>query len=1325
MAAEVASPKATGGGGTAFEFVVQASFLATMLVKGRYPCLPPGTAEFVRLQARQANYHTDDVFVQLVTAGGATHRLLAQIKSDCAFTEGDGDFRKAMVGAWQDFKNGGDFDRQRDALALVTGPGSAKGVKHFRPLLVRSRTSASSTEFFKKISTKEFTSDATRAYLDTLRTILRSGGLADDDDPELWKFLKCLHWITYDFDSPSGLDQARVCGMLELGLDTSPPKDADTIWAELVKLAAEYDPAAGTLTRQMLLEKFEGCFREGVVTVSPGIQRLSDHASGILSIVKTDLRDGQHLNRQWLVDHLWYWLLQSRQFLVAGVAGSGKSALVKELLATHASKLPVFVLKADELDRPHLHEAFTEMGVNESIEDLSRRFGLLKPKLLVVEALEKLLEADCLDAFQQLLQFVIRDESWLVLLTCRSHALGDIKNEILIPQGVSPAVVEVPLLSDFELQQACERSPALTPLMGNAPVKDLLRVPMYLSHATAGDWTCQDGVEAIDVSEFRSRLWRYVIRNDTERRDGIHLRREDCFTRLAVRRAKAMRPFVAAGGLDLAALTELEADDLIIRTEEGIAPAHDLFEDWAVERHIEAVFQDCGHNREAFFTGIGAEPAMRRGFRAWLTTRLTGDDDGICDFIAGVSADSTLTPFWRDEVLVATLLSPQAMRFFASQKELLLNDGMASLVRVIHLLRTACKEPDTSKLSQLPLNAKGRDLFASMFLKPAGPGWQAAIAFLEQHLEHVELRNSPTLLGLLQDWVAGLDSATDLPGEARSVGLIALRLLDLTRGEYGDDFRKEILRVAFRVSDSIRGELHHLFDQTLSVPVVSRDDSYGMPFVVREARPDEYRFYECITDAAVETFHCSHLCTSMPEDVAALARRKWLPTRKPGEYYHRRSSIDIGEYFGLDDDFGFTMHPASALQGPFYFLLKGSADHGLQLVLDLINTTSELYAWSDLDSPAGQELPKVIVTLNDGREVKQYLSWRLWAGYRGNTVLPETLQSALMALEKWLLELAETDQDMGALFDRLLEESCSCAISGVLASLATKYPGRIREHMLPLLRTSEFFELDMARALQEAAVIVDAAGMMGLPEQPDKQIHVDERKQAKESDHRTHYLETLALNLQFSDLREPVQQIIDTHLTSLPPPEEQTDDDRTWRLALHRMDLRKCKFEPAEGDKVLVTSTEPDQDIQEMQARSLPEIEHGQKLAHTNLWSRCEFQKPGEAAMPFESWPEAVRWARDTVTELESEADEETKQRWLSGPYHIAALSIRDHLEDLEQDDLAWCAQRVYERATEHLSVGPRLCSLRTGASDGTAAAAGVLRADAVNDGVLVRIIEG
>jgi hypothetical protein len=1310
MSAQISSPKATGGGGTAFEFAVQASFIATMLAQGRYPCLPDGDTEFIRLQAREAGYHTDDVFVQVLDKDGASHRLLVQIKSSCAFRESDTDFRETLTGAWDDFTNSELFDRGKDALLLATGPASAQAIKHFRPLLTWSRTSATSAEYFGKIATKDFASEQTRNYLATIRSLLTNHLAIDPEDADLWVFLRHLHWSEYDFDTDDSQDLSRVIGMLGLALDADSPKGADTVWSECVTLVSEQNPVAGTLTRQHVLDRFPRCFRHGAVTVSPGIARLAEHSAAILGIVETTLRNGYHVDRSWLIRLLWDWLVDKQQLLIAGAAGSGKSAIIKEMLTAYGAGIPTFVLKADELDRPHIHEALVGIGVTESIETLSQRFGLLRPKLLIVEALEKLLEADTLDAFQQLLSFVSRDDTWMIVLSCRSHALGDIKNEILFPQRMSPPVIEIPLLRDWELEAVLTSTPELGRLAQNESIMRLLRVPMYLSYATGVYWGEQAQRDTVDDTAFRSQLWRSVIRRDARHSGGMNRRRERCFVDVAVTRAKAMRPFIDPMPFEPDVVHALEVDGLITATDEGIAPAHDLFEDWAIERHVEVLFREQGASPQEFFSVLGAEPAIRRGFRAWLTGRLSHDDGReLPDFIADASNDCKLPASWRDEVLVATLLSPHAGLFFSAQDAWLLSDEMRPLVRIIHLLRTACKEPDTSKLSKLPLSAKGRDLFASMFLTPAGPGWQSAITFLGQHLENVGLRISPTVLGLLQDWVAGLDPAEPLPNEARSVGVTALHLMDLTREDHADDTRKDILRVAFRVSEAIRDELHDLFEETLSVPVVSEDVGYGSPFVVRQSRPDAYRFYEGITDAAVETFHCSHLCASIPEDVAALARRKWLPTRKPGEYYRRRSSVDIGEYFGIDDDFGFKMHPASAMQGPFYFLLKGSTDHGLQLVLDLINTTSELYAWSDLDSPAGQELPKVTVMLNDGREIKQYLSWRLWAGYRGNTVLPETLQSSLMALEKWILELAKSDQDMGEIFDRLLEDSCSCAISGVLASLATNSPGRIREHMFPLLRTREFFELDMARALQEAAVIVDAAGMMGMPERAENQIHVDERKQAKESDHRKHYLETLVLNLQFSDLREPVQQIIDTHLSSLPPLDEQTDNDRTWRLALHRMDLRKCRFEPAEGDKVPVTSTDPDQDIQEMQTRSLPEIQHRQKLAHANLWSRHEFLKPGEAPMPFEGWPEAVQWARDTVNELDSEADEENKQRWLSGPYHIAALSIRDHLDELDLDDLAWCALRVVERVVQSVPDAPRSGLFRNGKSDGTAASASVL----------------
>lgn len=340
MSSQMSSPKAAGGLGVTFEHKVQASFLVTMLVNGRYPCLPEGVTEFIRPQARQLGYMTDDVFVQLITKNGRTHRLLVQAKLTCSFTEGDDEFCSSITGAWDDFKNDALFDQERDYLLLVTGPVSAKAISHFRPLLNRAETSSTADEYYQKISREIFTSQTTRTYLDAIKSILAKHTGAEIDNNELWLFLKRFSWVTYDFDALNSQDLARVTGMLSLGLTVDSPKSADTIWSECLTLLADYNPEAGTLTRQDVLTRFLGCMRDGAVSVSPGIERLAEHSSSILDIVETMLRNGQHIDRQWLSKYLWESLTSAKKLLVAGVAGAGKSALLKGMLTTYGGRNP-------------------------------------------------------------------------------------------------------------------------------------------------------------------------------------------------------------------------------------------------------------------------------------------------------------------------------------------------------------------------------------------------------------------------------------------------------------------------------------------------------------------------------------------------------------------------------------------------------------------------------------------------------------------------------------------------------------------------------------------------------------------------------------------------------------------------------------------------------------------------------------------------------------------------------------------------------------------------------------------------------------------------
>lgn len=187
---EIASSKATGGKGPAFEFKVQAAFLVTMLVNGRYPCLPEGTAQFVRFQARQVGYRTDDLFVQMRTPSGTVHRLLAQVKAEITFTKGSKEFRETLIAAWADFTNAEMFDRDKDVLLIVSGPGSKGEIRHFRPLLNMSRSSLSAEEYFTKISTPNFVSEDMRRYLAAIERLLKEHLGAEPGRNELWQFLK-------------------------------------------------------------------------------------------------------------------------------------------------------------------------------------------------------------------------------------------------------------------------------------------------------------------------------------------------------------------------------------------------------------------------------------------------------------------------------------------------------------------------------------------------------------------------------------------------------------------------------------------------------------------------------------------------------------------------------------------------------------------------------------------------------------------------------------------------------------------------------------------------------------------------------------------------------------------------------------------------------------------------------------------------------------------------------------------------------------------------------------------------------------------------------
>ena len=83
---------------------------------------------------------------------------------------------------------------------------------------------------------------------------------------------------------------------------------------------------------------------------------------------------------------------------------------------------------------------------------------------------------------------------------------------------------------------------------------------------------------------------------------------------------------------------------------------------------------------------------------------------------------------------------------------------------------------------------------------------------------------------------------------------------------------------------------------------------------------------------------------------------------------------------------------------------------GLQFYCDVFNHSA---AWYARMSPRTQfiEPPwEITLTFADGTTQKQWVNARLWGLYRGMSVGPDSLQTMLMALERWLMEVAESQR---------------------------------------------------------------------------------------------------------------------------------------------------------------------------------------------------------------------------------------------------------------------------------------------------------------------------
>ena len=158
-----------------------------------------------------------------------------------------------------------------------------------------------------------------------------------------------------------------------------------------------------------------------------------------------------------------------------------------------------------------------------------------------------------------------------------------------------------------------------------------------------------------------------------------------------------------------------------------------------------------------------------------------------------------------------------------------------------------------------------------------------------------------------------------------------------------------------------------------------------------------------------------------------------------------------------------------------------------------------------------------------------------------------------------------------------------------------------------------------------------------------------------------------------------------------PPIKEQSPDDRVWRLAMHRMDLRRYSVSEdprggvsqTENDKstddepryIRLDPHDPEPDVMQMVQENAPRLERMQERLGLVMWGLKVFKYEDADRFDQTDWRTRLNQAQ---AEQESSFTEEVERMGAQGgPGIVAAVCVRDHWDEMSADERAWCVGLV------------------------------------------------
>lgn len=968
------------------------------------------------------------------------------------------------------------------------------------------------------------------------------------------------------------------------------------------------------------------------------------------------------IDRSQIVDSINDKLDIPRNIILSGEGGSGKTAIIKDIYRKHKTKLPFYVFKAVEFNVQDINSIFKRYG-DYSLKDFIDIHSSEPQKVIVFDSAERISDLEYQEAFKEFLSELLQS-SWTIIFTTRLSYLDDLRFQFYSIYRLPFEEISIGNLNIEELIDFSQKYDFELPI--NDKMKYIIQNPFYLDeylriYSTHGN--------TIAHKQYKEIIWARKIQNSAKSNHSICVARENCFLHLVKSRSEQGVFYIKPSNCKENILNLLKQDEIIEydKNSGSYFISHDIYEEWGLNVVIERAF-NSSNDHASFFKKIGSSLVIRRSFRQWLSDKLFENIQDIKPFIVDSFISHEIESFWKDEILISILLSDYSQEFFDQFKNEIIENDFAVLKKIVFLLRIACKEVEDSTIHKLLL-----DNLKFVFTKPKGFGWESTINLIYDNKKDFPLSTLAYTLPLFSEWC----SKNKKGDTTKKIGLLALEYYTVSQPDnefrYKEGYQGKLIKLIIHSANEIKIELTELFENIIKNGSLNR-------------RSLHFELCKTIVGSDLDNFP---ILIALPNYILKIADLLWLKEKKESHSYHYESSSGVEKYYLINKECDY--FPASAFQTPIYSLLEFSLKNTIDFIIDFTNKTTQNYVNSGYD----RSIEEIELIVPDGRIHKQYICSSFWSMYRGtgSPVTPYLLQSIHMALEKFLLKIAD-NQDSDIVSNwliYLIEKSSSASITAVVVSIILAHPNKFFDVAKIVFSTSSLFLYDKIRGVRgEHSAKSLYTSWTGL--NYEHKIFEDERIKTLDDKHRKQHLESLILNYQFfanpetsedefKKRKEEIWSIIDKYRSSC-------DENNTIkRMLLTRIDGRNMNPITKQLDDVLIIDFNPkiDEDLKKHSDEALKSASETTKHLDLFFWSENKFSrsKKYDDKKQYENNPQLVlKETKEIIEKMNNGKLGSLDLLDTYTPAYSCSILIKEYSSQLSDEELLFCRDIIIEYAS-------------------------------------------